>query len=438
MKDERARSFRFISAFRLRPSAFVLAVCALLFASAAPAQYRFPMPEFSSGYQRPDTFAPKGRLTSPVVDMALLAGGMALTAWMAIKRRSRRGVLMMAVFSVVYFGFYRQGCVCPVGSIQNVLNAFMGGHVPVPLLVSLFFLLPLIFAIYFGRVFCAAVCPLGAIQEICAVKPVQIPMAVEMALGMFAYAYLGLAVLGVATGAGFLICRFDPFIGFYRQGGSFNMLLAGGLLLLAGVFIARPYCRFLCPYGVLLRWASLYSRWHASITPAECIQCRLCEDSCPYNAIRMPTPEDRPENRRVGAQRLARLLLIAPVVVAFAAYVGFASHRFMARIHPTVWLAERVAAVERGEADDSPIDTEAFRSGRESPAELYAHAETVRQRFKAGSALFGGFMGLALCGRLIRLSVIRTTNDYEPDRAACVSCARCFAYCPVEKKDAAN
>ena len=40
------------------------------------------------------------------------------------------------------------------------------------------------------------------------------------------------------------------------------MLTAGGILLVSGVFIARPYCRFLCPYGILLRWASLFSRWH--------------------------------------------------------------------------------------------------------------------------------------------------------------------------------
>ncbi|MCX5758984.1 MAG: 4Fe-4S binding protein, partial [Candidatus Hydrogenedentes bacterium] len=202
------------------------ALCILLAAGSASAQFRFPMPEFSSGYQRPETFAPPAALTSPAADVALLAGCMALTAWMVLKERSRRGVLLLAVFSVVYFGFYRKGCICPVGSIQNVLNAFIGDyrkgcicpvgsiqnvlnafigeHVPVPMVVSLFFLLPLIFALYFGRVFCAAVCPLGAIQEICAVKPVQIPQPVEMVLGLFAYAYLGLAVLGITTGAGFL------------------------------------------------------------------------------------------------------------------------------------------------------------------------------------------------------------------------------------------
>lgn len=418
--------------------ALAVVLCAALAAGYAWAQYRFPMPEFSSGYQRPDTAAAPASLTSPVVDVALLVGGMGVTAWMAIRRRSRNGVLLVAVLSIAYFGFYRKGCICPVGSIQNVLNAFIGGHVPVPVVILLFFLLPLVFALYFGRVFCAAVCPLGAIQEMCAVKPVQLPLAVDMVLGLLAYAYLGLAVLGIATGAGFLICRYDPFIGFYRQGGSFNMLLAGGILLLAGVFIARPYCRFLCPYGVLLRWASVFSRWHVSITPGECIQCRLCETTCPYNAILVPTPDDRPENRRVGARRLGSLLLITPFVVAFAAGVGMASHRFVARIHPTVWLADRVAAVERGAVEDTSVDTEAFRSGRESPTELYAQAETLRRHFRRGTALFGAFMGLAVCGRLIRLSIIRKTGDYEPDRGACVSCARCLAYCPVEKDDEAK
>jgi ferredoxin len=401
--------------------------------SWAGAQYRFPMPEFESGYQRPEMESPPPKLTSPVVDVVLLAGLMALTAYAVLKLRSRNLVLVISVVSLLYFGFYRYGCVCPVGATQNVFNILIGDGTPVPLLVSIFFLLPLLFALYFGRVFCAAVCPLGAIQEVCAVQPVQIPRTAEVVLGMFAYAYLGLAMLGLYTGTGFLICRYDPFVGFFRQGGSFNMLIAGGVLLVIGIFIARPYCRFLCPYGVLLRWVSIFSRWHASVTPAECIQCRLCETSCPYHAINLPVPETRPETRRVGARRLGWLLAAIPLVVAVSAIAGMLSHSFLARLHPVVLLAERVAAEERGEFSEYTIESEAFRASQDSSAALYSAAESVRLRFKTASTVFGGFMGLAFCGRLIRLSVIRKSAAYETDRGACLSCGRCFDYCPVEK-----
>ena len=414
-----------------------LAISALLLfvlAFEAKAQFRFPMPEFESGYTHPEMNAPLPSRIPAAVDITVLFVTLAATAWSVLKLRSRSMVFSIAIFSLLYFGFYRKGCICPVGSLQNVVNAIIDHSFGVPLIVTAFFLLPLVFALYFGRVFCAAVCPLGAIQEMCAVSPIQLSRPVETTLGLLPYAYLGLTVLSLATGTGFLICRYDPFIGFFRQGASFNMLLTGGVLLLIGVFIARPYCRFLCPYGVLLRWISLFSRWRVTITPAECIQCRLCELSCPYGAIVIPTPSDRPMNRRTGAKRLGLLLLLAPVIIGITAWTGMTAHEIVARLHPTVRLAERVAAEEQGRLTETTIDSDAFRAGKQPAAELYSEANAIRLRFKYGAAWFGAFMGLVICGKLIRLSVIRESADYEADRGSCLSCARCFAYCPVEDK----
>ncbi len=60
------------------------------------------------------------------------------------------------------------------------------------------------------------------------------------------------------------------------------MLILGACFLVIGLFIGRPYCRYLCPYGALLRPLSRLSRWHVRIPPEECINCRLCADACPY------------------------------------------------------------------------------------------------------------------------------------------------------------
>ena len=390
------------------------------------------MPEFESGYKHPTLTVPMPAKIPALVDISVLTLALAATAWSVLRLRSRRAVLIIAICSLLYFGFYRKGCVCSVGSLQNVVNAFFDRSFAVPVVVAAFFLLPIVFALYFGRVFCAGVCPLGAIQEIAAVRPVQVAAPVDAMLGLLPYAYLGLAVVCLSTQSGFLICRYDPFVGFFRQSGSFNMLLAGGILLLVGIFIARPYCRYLCPYGVLLRWASRFSKWHASITPQECSQCRLCESSCPYNAIVIPTSSDPPEDRRAGTKRLARLMIATPLLILIGMGAGLAAHSYLARLHPTVRLAERVAAEERGVFTTRTIESDAFRTGDKPLETLYAEAGHVIHQYQYAAALFGAFMGLVISLKLIRLSMIRKSSDYVPDRGACLSCARCFTYCPVE------
>ena len=115
---------------------------------------------------------------------------------------------------------------------QRVRNREDGG-------LSLELRLPLLFALLFGRVFCAAVCPLGAMQDVFVVKPLKLPPWLEQALGLLPYVYLGLAVLFAATGAGFVICRFDPFVSFFRLSGNVYILGLGACFLLVGMFIAR-------------------------------------------------------------------------------------------------------------------------------------------------------------------------------------------------------
>ena len=212
-------------------------------------------------------------------------------------------MLVLAIVSLVYFGFYRGGCVCPIGAIQNVALALGDPTYAAPFTVVLFFVLPLLFALLFGRVFCGGVCPLGAIQDLVHVKTVRLPRSVEKALSILPFVYLGLAVLYAATGTMFVICKYDPFVGFFRmwhfdpfqracpQAGADAMLVVGGLFLLLGMFVGRPYCRFLCPYGALLGVFSRVAWRTVSITPDECTACTLCHEACPFGAIEPPTPE---------------------------------------------------------------------------------------------------------------------------------------------------
>jgi NAD-dependent dihydropyrimidine dehydrogenase PreA subunit len=241
------------------------------------------------GYKMPAVQKPLPRAYwLQVLDVVLLGMAMGASVWLVRSRRSRRWLVALAIGSLAYFGFYRQGCVCPIGSIQNVTVALTDPRYSIPIVVTASFFLPLVVAVFFGRAFCGGVCALGAIQELVVLKPIQVPRRLDQALGLLRYVYLALAIffaLRPALARDFLICRFDPFVGFFRRTGSPHMLMLGGVFLLAGTIVGRPYCRYLCPYGGLLAWCSRLAQRGVTITPDKELDCGLCTEACPYGAI---------------------------------------------------------------------------------------------------------------------------------------------------------
>ena len=418
-------------------------ICLALLLSAlvvnySAAQDLLARPEIA-GHETPTTLFPEPRATGlEYLDVVLLAAALSLASYLALGKRSRRGLFLLAVASLAYFGFWRNGCVCSIGSIQNVALAAFDSSYTVSAAIVAFFALPLLFTVFFGRTFCAAVCPLGAIQELVTLRPIKVPTWADHALSLLAYIYLGAAVLFAATGTAFVICRYDPFVGLFRLSGSVNMLVLGGCFLLVGVFIGRPYCRYLCPYGAILGLLSKVSKWHLRIPPDDCINCRLCEDSCPYGAIRRPTVAQNMETRRTGRNRLLMLLVLLPILIATGVGLGRLLAVPMARLHADVRLAEEVHAEqtqlqETGKIEGESDATRAFRETGRRPEKLYARAVDLQGQFASAGLWLGGWVGLVIGVKLIHLSLRRQRTDYSPDRGGCVSCGRCFWSCPCEQ-----
>lgn len=417
-----------------RALGILVPLSALLVAPAAADEMRFPKPEFQSGYDFP-------RTTTPVptsewqqwIDVGVLFAALSLASWLAVKKRSRKGLFALMLFSLAYFGFYKQGCVCPIGAIQNVALGLAEPGYAIPLTVLIFFLLPLVFALFLGRVFCSSVCALGAIQDLMLLKPVKVPKRVGLLLGMLPYAYLGTGVLLAATGTGFIICRYDPFIGFFRLNGNAPYLYLGAGFLLIGMFVGRPYCRFLCPYGVLLGWMSRFSKWHLSITPTSCVQCRLCEESCPFDHIDLPNDGLDREERTTGVKRLGILLACLPLIVGVGAWVGHRAATPLSTYNDTVRVAEQILREKADPSLEQNLYTEAFRQQGMSEEELFAKAATIRRRIDLGGWILGGFLGLVFAFKLLRMSIVRNQRDYEVNRPTCYSCARCCPTCPSDE-----
>lgn len=284
------------------PAAWLLALMLMVLILPAPlsAQYQKKPPDFGDSYTFPTPIHPEPAADwLRWLDVGLLCAALGLAAWLVFVNRNRKGMVWLSIGSIAYFGFFRKGCICSVGAIQNVVLCLTNPQYSISLGAIAIFFLPLAVTLVCGRVFCGGVCPLGAIQDLVLFKPVKVPVKLDRILRSLQYVYLALAVyfagwglqmkLGawqINTGQRFLICEWDPFIPIFRRSGPFYMVMIAAAFVVAAMFIGRPYCRWLCPYGGILSLLSRVAWKHVSITPDKELNCGMCNEACPYGAIK--------------------------------------------------------------------------------------------------------------------------------------------------------
>jgi ferredoxin len=178
---------------------------------------------------------------------------------------------------------------------------------------------------------------------------------------------------------------------------------------------------------------SRLSKRHVRITPDECNNCRLCEESCPFGAIKKADDEAQPLKREGDVRGLALIIILLPVVVFGSGWIGSRLDNSLSRLHPTVSLAEEVLLENAGKRTEMSDATKAFRATGKPSEELFAEARSIQIQFRKGGWILGGFIGLILCLKLMSLFVRRRQLEYDVDKGNCLSCGRCFAYCPYEQ-----
>ena len=138
----------------------VALVAALTISAVASGEERYRPPELGPDYVAPRVDWPAGRAAwQQWADLAALAAALLAASYLALRARSRAMLTALMLLSLAYFGFWRGGCVCPIGAIQDVAAALADPARAIPLAVLATFLLPVAFALATGRTFCAAVCP---------------------------------------------------------------------------------------------------------------------------------------------------------------------------------------------------------------------------------------------------------------------------------------
>lgn len=112
---------------------------------------------------------------------------------------------------------------------------------------------------------------------------------------------------------------------------------------------------------------------------------------------------------------------------------GFTALYSASRQHFTVSLAEVIQLENSGERTLPSEESDVFRASGKPTEELFAEAQIIRSKFKTGGWIWGLFLGFVVSVKLIGLTVFRRQTEYTTNTGSCLSCARCFSYCPIEQ-----
>ena len=333
---------------------------------------------------------------------------------------------------------------CPLGSLQNALNA--AGHTAPWYVLGILALLGVIL----GRTICGWICPLGLIQEL--LHRIPTPKIrknhITRKLSYLKYVFLAVFVIAIpliyGVGKGLILPGFCKYIcpagtlegavgllqnpanatSFYQLGALFtNKWVIMTVIGLACVFCYRSFCRFICPLGAIYGFFNRFALTGVKVDSDrcndcglcvmkcgmdvkhvgdhECISCGKCIDTCAQGAISLscgkitlkgpetgknadPEPEIR---KRKKAGRIAWGIAIAVLVFAVAWFNFIEPAIDRANAPAAAAVTEQPAMTEAPAATEVPGETE-IAAETEVPAvtEAPAEAETAAPETESGTA----------------------------------------------------
>ncbi len=152
--------------------------------------------------------------------------------------------------------------------------------------------------LFWGRgVFCGWLCPFGALQELIneaaralRIRQIAVPFALHERLWPIKYViFLGLFALSLQSiSKAFVVAEVEPFktaitLHFWR---AWPFVAYAAALLVAGLFIERFYCRYLCPLGAALAIPARLRMFEWLKRRPQCgTECRICATRCTVQAI---------------------------------------------------------------------------------------------------------------------------------------------------------
>ena len=199
--------------------------------------------------------------------------------------RKIRGLILL--IGLVWLGFYRGGCPCMISGFQNGVLMLFGA--PIHWESALWFIVLIPATYLFGRVWCGWLCHLGALQEFI-FKSTGLhflqSLKAQRILKIILIAVFVIWLAQLLTTHTNIYCDYDPFkVAFNLFSANTTGWVLMAVLLVSSVLIYRPFCRAVCPVGLVLGWVSYMPGAKKLCKDDSCISCKLCEKKCSERAL---------------------------------------------------------------------------------------------------------------------------------------------------------
>ena len=201
--------------------------------------------------------------------------------------------IAVLLFTVIVCGFMLGKSPNPMEAIVKVFKSMVGLY-PSVFEKVFFFVLFLLMAIVGNKIICGWACPFGAIQELFyrlpilgRVKKHKIPFRLSNAIRATLFVVMLVLLFGiVGNRKGFVVYHsLNPFNLFNWDFDEAAILVTIIATLILALFVYRPFCQLICPFGLISWLAEKVSFMRVRIDSKKCVKCGLCATACPLESM---------------------------------------------------------------------------------------------------------------------------------------------------------
>ncbi|MBL7107080.1 MAG: 4Fe-4S binding protein [Phycisphaerae bacterium] len=226
--------------------------------------------------------------------------------------------IMCLLAAVLVCGFVLGKSPNPMEGTVKVFKSMVGLY---PSIISkvIAFIFFIALVIIGNKLICGWACPFGALQELIYSLPIlrkvkqwKAPFWLTNTIrgGLFCVVLLFLFGI-VGSRKGFVIYHYlNPFNLFNLDFDHWLILLTVVVFLTLAFFTYRPFCQFICPFGLVSWIAEKLSLYRVIIDEEKCTKCGACIKACPLHAAK-----GKVENKIFSADcfSCSRCLNVCPV-----------------------------------------------------------------------------------------------------------------------------